>query len=100
MVLLIRTLFRLLKKSKAWTKGLGGRRRASQPLTFSLACFRSVHFDHRLISAPLIQFSICFIVNDEAGWDPIPQWPKKKRDYEVVRAEKGGKEEGVVGRAQ
>lgn len=31
---------------------------------WALACRCSIHFDHRLISALLIKFSICFIVNE------------------------------------
>lgn len=36
----------------------------AQALAAWEACFRSVHFDHGLISALLIKFSICFIVNE------------------------------------
>lgn len=70
-------------------------------LNGALACFRSIHFDHRLISALLIKFSICFIVNEvrQAG-TKSHSGQKKRERVELVKAVKGEKEERVAERAQ
>lgn len=63
------------------------------------ACFRSVHFDHGLISALLIKFSICFIVNEVRQAGTRSHSAKKTNSKKQSKnALKGRKEERVAER--
>lgn len=60
-------------------------------LNGALACFRSIRFDRRLISALLIKFSICFIVNEvrRAGTESHSGQKKKRASEGSKRGERG-----------
>lgn len=102
-VLLIIILLRRLKKRD---KGLKWVRACQSPahvqqLNGARACFRSIHFDRALISALLIKFSICFIVNEVRQAGTKSHSGKKKNKKKIQRESEGSKrEERVAERAQ
>lgn len=87
------------KLKKKWVRTLS--HAPAQPGAGWGACFRSIHFDHGLISALLIKFSICFIVNEVkragAGSHRAKKTTKTQRGTSE-KAIKGRKEERVVER--
>lgn len=59
----------------------------AQALAAGGACFGSVHFDHGLISALLIKFSICFIVNEVRRAGTRSHSAKKEKNLQKAREE-------------
>lgn len=69
----------------------------AQPLAAWGACFRSVHFDRGLISALLIKFSICFIVNEVRQAGTRSHSAKKKN---LPKSQRGTSENAIKGRKE
>lgn len=94
---LLLTMIHLQKPKKRWVKTFS--RAPAQP---GAGCFRSIHFDHGLISALLIKFSICFIVNEVrragAGSHRAKKTTTKTQRGTSEKAINGRQEERVVER--